>query len=110
MYFLDAFVDHLHVHTKLKEDGTAKAGTDYYEAKGTLTFEKGEITKNITYVVRCRLHWLIGSISIRIVNDDVKEDDNVFKIVLENPSSNAQLSAHHTCEVKIIDDDGEAWL
>ncbi len=52
------------------EDGTALAGSDYTSKTGTLTFKPGETSKTIT---------------IPIVNNDISEPDETFKVNLSNP-------------------------
>lgn len=51
------------------EDGTAKRDSDYVYSQGTLRFGPGEAHKQIT---------------IRVVNDDVFEEDEYFFVALKN--------------------------
>ena len=51
-------------------DGTAKAGSDYTASSGTLTFNPGDISKTI---------------NVAILNDNLIENDETFKVVLSNP-------------------------
>ena len=58
-------------------DGTAEAPSDYTEARGTLTFDKGETKRRF---------------AVEMVNDDVDEWVETFSANLSNPV-NAELSA-----------------
>ncbi|KAK2719672.1 hypothetical protein QYM36_005227 [Artemia franciscana] len=51
------------------DDGTATAGVDYESKKGTLVFSNGEERKPIV---------------LRIIDDDIFEDDKYFHVQLEN--------------------------
>jgi RHS repeat-associated protein len=70
--------------------GTAKSGTDFVLASGTLTFKPGEVTKTI---------------NVRIINDKTGEPDETVIIALSD-AKNAMLgtTAEHT--LTILDDDG----
>jgi hypothetical protein len=57
-------------------DGTAKAGSDYVAATGTVTFAPGQLNKTI---------------SILIKGDKVKEKNESFIVTLYSPS-NATIS------------------
>ena len=70
-------------------DGTAKAGSDYTETSGTLTFTAGQTTKTL---------------SVSTVNDDAQESDERFTVTLRNPDG-ATLD-DHTGEGTIRDNDG----
>ena len=70
-------------------DGTAKAGSDYTETSGTLTFTAGQTTKTI---------------SVSTVDDDAQESDERFTVTLRNPDG-ATLD-DHTGEGTIRDNDG----
>ena len=59
-------------------DGTAKAGSDYTETSGTLTFTAGQPTKTI---------------SVSTVDDDAQESDERFMVTLRNPDG-ATLDDH----------------
>jgi len=81
------------------KEGTAKQGSDYEHAEGTMTFEKGETTKTL---------------EISIKDDKEFENDEFFEILLsapgaedddENKGCQAQLSQFNTTHVTIIDDD-----
>ena len=70
-------------------DGTAKAGSDYTETSGTLTFRTaGQPTKTI---------------SVSTVDDDAQESDERFMVTLRNPDG-ATLD-DHTGEGTIRDND-----
>ena len=72
-------------------DGTAAAGSDYIAATDEpLTFAAGEEAKTV---------------SVPLVNDDVVEDVETFRLVLSSPSSNAELGDPEA-SVLVIDDDG----
>ena len=51
-------------------DGTATAGSDYTATSGTLIFEVGEIHKRI---------------SVPVIDDDVEDNGETFKLTLSNP-------------------------
>jgi dienelactone hydrolase len=59
-------------------NGTATAGSDYTETKGTLAFAAGEMTKSFV---------------VPILNDGVAEKDEQFKVVLSNPTGGMVLGA-----------------
>ncbi len=70
--------------------GTADgAGEDYTLANGTLTFDPGDETQNI---------------SITIVNDDLDENNETIVVTLSNPN-NADLGAQTTHTYTITDND-----
>jgi hypothetical protein len=70
--------------------GTATGGgTDYTLANGTLTFNPGEVTKNI---------------SIAVVNDNIDEADETVIVTLANPAE-ATLGANAVHTYTIQDDD-----
>ena len=72
-------------------DGTAAAVSDYTAATDEpLTFAAGEEAKTV---------------SVPLVNDDVVEDVETFRLVLSSPSSNAELGDPEA-SVLVIDDDG----
>ena len=72
-------------------DGTAAAGSDYIAATDEpLTFAAGEEAKTV---------------SVPLVNDDVVEDAETFRLVLSSPSSNAELGGDEA-SMLIRDDDG----
>lgn len=77
------------------KDGTAEAGGDYDEAKGTLVFQPGEEKKQIP---------------IKINDDDVFELDEKFYCDLthvrsSNKNSDLSLGENATAHVTILDDD-----
>ena len=55
--------------TGLCGQGTAEAGTDYIESKGTLIFRPGEC---------------LAAVSVKIVEDDAFEPDETFTVHLRN--------------------------
>eukprot|EP00930_Biecheleria_cincta_P035146 TRINITY_DN24205_c0_g1_i1.p1 TRINITY_DN24205_c0_g1~~TRINITY_DN24205_c0_g1_i1.p1 ORF type:complete len:338 (-),score=81.93 TRINITY_DN24205_c0_g1_i1:671-1684(-) len=96
----DGALDHAMTVDYKTEEGSAKEGSDYDRAVGSLTFEKGEMEK---------------AISIKIIDDVAFEEDEEFYIVLENAqvaSGNEDkndvkcaLGALKKITVVIIDDD-----
>ena len=73
------------------EDGTATvADGDYTAASGTLTFDAGDTSKTV---------------SVALVNDDIAESSETFRLVLSSPSANASLG-NDRATVLILDDDG----
>ncbi|XP_051900986.1 LOW QUALITY PROTEIN: sodium/calcium exchanger 1-like [Pristis pectinata] len=83
------------------EDGTANAGSDYEAAEGTLRFGPGE---------RRQL------LPVRIIDDDIFEQDEYFRVRLSNPRLEGgpeperergpvSLGAHSLATVTIFDDD-----
>ncbi|KAH0566675.1 hypothetical protein KQX54_003157 [Cotesia glomerata] len=72
------------------EDGSAEAGADYVEVKGTLRFEPGEIRKTI---------------QLSVIDDDVFEEDECFYVKLANVSAPADLASPSLATVMILDDD-----
>ena len=71
-------------------DFTAKAGSDYQAVNGTLTFTPGQTSKTI---------------SVTIINDNIKELSELFYVTLKNPSSGLELGIPKTASVTILDDD-----
>jgi uncharacterized delta-60 repeat protein len=69
-------------------EGAAKAGQDYVEAKGSLTFQPGETDKLV---------------SIALVNDSVKESTESFQVSLSNPVNGA--IADGTGIATVVDND-----
>ena len=69
-------------------DGTAKAGSDYTAASGTLTFQPGETAQ---------------SIEVAVLDDAISEAEEGFTVVLSNPEG-ASLE-DDTGEGTITDDD-----
>ncbi|XP_008549239.1 sodium/calcium exchanger 3 [Microplitis demolitor] len=72
------------------EDGSAEAGEDYVAARGTLTFEPGEVKKTI---------------QLSVIDDDVFEQDEHFYVKLSNVSQPAMLVSPSLATVMILDDD-----
>jgi hypothetical protein len=70
-------------------NGSATSGSDYNAASGTLTFAPGETAK---------------SFNIVIIDDNVKEPNETFNIVLSNVSS-ATLGSPAGATVTILDND-----
>ena len=71
-------------------DGTAVAGADYTHTSDTLTFAATETAKTV---------------SVPLINDDVAETAETFRLVLTSPGSNAELGDGEAT-VLIRDDDG----
>lgn len=71
-------------------DGSAIAGLDYVGATGTLTFADGDTKQTIV---------------IDLINDDVFELEEVFYVVLENPTGMASIEPPGEARVTIHDDD-----
>ncbi len=76
-------------------DGTATAGSDYTDRRGTLV-----LSNNVTS----------ASLSIPILNDADPEDDESFTVRLYNPQGGAVLSAPSNATILIHDEDGLAAL
>ena len=70
-------------------DGSAKSGSDYVSASGTLTFAAGETKQTV---------------SITLKNDSIDEPDETFTVSLSNPS-NATLGSSSRTTVTIKDND-----
>ncbi len=71
-------------------DITAKAGTDYVAASGTLQFAPGETTK---------------SVDITLVDDALNEDAESFRVTLSSPTGGPVLGTPGTTDVRISDND-----
>ena len=71
-------------------DGTARAGTDYTSAGGTLRFEAGETARRVI---------------IPLLNDSVPEPPETFFVMLENPAAPAILGRTTNSVITIQDDD-----
>ena len=69
---------------------TAIAGEDFVAQEGTLTFEPGETTKNIT---------------IEIIDDRVIDADETFSITVDNVLGNGTLDAPRTARITIDDNE-----
>ena len=72
------------------EDATATAGDDYTHTSNTLTFNPTETAKTVT---------------VNLVNDDVAEDTETFRLRLSNPSSNATVGNDDPAVATVLDDD-----
>ena len=72
------------------EDGAATAGDDYTAASGTLRFTAGQTVKTLT---------------VPLVNDDIDENAETFRLKLSLRSGNARMG-DDTATVLILDDDG----
>ena len=73
------------------QDGTAKAGEDYTETSGTLTFQPGETLRYL---------------SIPILDDAINETNEFFNVVLSNPTNS--VLTPRTVKVQILDNDEPA--
>jgi hypothetical protein len=72
------------------EDGTAKAGSDYTAASGTLTFGPGQLSRAIT---------------IAVEKDSIAEGIETFTVALSNPVGGAKLGSPNTAAVSIFDEE-----
>jgi hypothetical protein len=72
------------------EDGTAKAGEDYTAVSGTLDFPEGTFQKTIT---------------IPILNDQVRESTEQFSIKLTDPTGEVDLANPSTAVINIGDNE-----
>lgn len=71
------------------QDGTAKAGTDYVAATGTITFKPGQVSKNVV---------------VNIIGDNIPERNEKFYLQLSDPQ-NAVLGTLSTASCTIKNDD-----
>ena len=71
-------------------DLTAKAGTDYVAASGTLQFAPGETTK---------------SVDITLFDDALNEGEESFRVTLSSPTGGPVLGTPSTTDVRISDND-----
>jgi hypothetical protein len=69
-------------------DGTAKAGSDYTAASGTLTFGPGQLSRAIT---------------IPVEKDTISEGVETFTVALSNPTGGAKLGTPSSAAISIID-------
>ena len=69
-------------------NGTATAGSDYTEMKGTLAFATGEMTQSFT---------------VPILDDGLATRDKVFRVQLSNPTGGMGLGAAVTTTVTVCD-------
>ena len=72
--------------------GSATAGSDYIDARGTLTFQPGETKNNITVTVR---------------NDNVPEQAENFTVRLVNASQNAYIKPPGVATVILLPNDDQ---
>ena len=72
------------------EDATATAGDDYANTSSTLTFAAGQTENTVT---------------VDLVDDDIAEDTETFRLRLSNPSSNAVLGDDSATAAVLDDDD-----
>ena len=80
----------------LTSAGTATAGADFEATAGTLSFEAGDLTKTIT---------------VPIVNDALREEQEAFRVSLRNAPGQAVLPATPEVYVNIEDNDrGVHWV
>jgi PKD repeat protein len=70
-------------------DGTARSGSDYQTASGTLSFAPGQLQQSMT---------------VTIINDALHELTETLNINLNNPV-NASLGAPNSTALQIVDDD-----
>ena len=105
--FVNLTVERLHGSTGIVScdyktvDQTAVAGADYEHCEGTLVFEHGEARKMI---------------QVRIIDDELFEKSEEFKVVITNPTGGATFPADHngmpqdrqTSAVTILNDDAVA--
>lgn len=70
-------------------DLTAKAGLDYETAAGVLTSGAGETNKTV---------------AIRILDDQVQESEESFRVMLSNPTGQVRIGTPATGTVKILQD------
>lgn len=77
------------------EGVTANAGEDYEETMGVLSFKDGETEKEI---------------SVKIIDDDEPEEDEMFIVKLSNPRPEGKLGSEAMTIVTIIDDDDPGLL
>ena len=65
----------------------AKAGLDYQTEAGVLSFAAGETSKTV---------------AIKILNDELQENEESFRVTLSNPTGSAQMGTPATATVKIL--------
>lgn len=70
--------------------GSAKAGSDFVAATGTLSFASGETSKTV---------------KIKLIDDKISEQRESFKVKLSAPSGNAVIGPVNVAEVIIYDTD-----
>ena len=71
-------------------DGSAKAGLDYTAVSGTLDFPEGSFSRTIT---------------IPILDDQVREGSEQFSLTLSNPTGEVDLAATSSAVVTIVDNE-----
>ena len=69
-------------------DGTALAGQDYVETKGTLTFAPGELAQSLT---------------IPVLTDGMAEWDKEFSVALVHPTGGAFLGTNATARITLVE-------
>jgi uncharacterized delta-60 repeat protein len=69
-------------------DGTAEAGSDYSGVSGTLEFAAGLMTRTIT---------------VSILNDCREENDETFRVLINNPTPGYSIGPRNAAEVTIFD-------
>jgi hypothetical protein len=74
----------------LTGDDTARAGSDYDAASGTVTFGLGETTRTFTVTIR---------------DDLVREGNETVKVALQDPGNGLFLGARKTALLWIVDDE-----
>ncbi len=75
--------------------GTATEGTDFTANSGTVEFADGETSKTIV---------------VAIINDSDIDPNEIFTVVLSNPTGQATLGANSTITVSIVDDENPGTL
>jgi hypothetical protein len=73
-------------------DGSATAVADYVPLVSTLTFGPGEASKTVM---------------VQVVNDALREPDEVFALTLRDPTGGATLGTPSTMSITIVSDDVE---
>ncbi|NJN66946.1 MAG: hypothetical protein HC884_09620 [Chloroflexaceae bacterium] len=71
-------------------DGSATAGSDYTQQRGTLFFEAGDTLQRFAVLIN---------------DDDEREGDEVLYLALDHITGGAQLGVQHCATLTIVDDD-----
>ena len=71
------------------QDGDAKAGQDYVEKSGDLTFAPGETEKTVP---------------VSVLDDDIEDSGETFRLVIENPSYGELADAQATGTIRNTDE------
>ncbi|MHC5916452.1 MAG: Calx-beta domain-containing protein, partial [Nostoc sp.] len=71
-------------------NGTANAGSDYYNNPITVNFANGETTKTV---------------NIPIIDDAIVDPDQTINLILSNPTGGATIGTQNIATVKIVDND-----